>query len=147
MSRLYEREIARKLAEREDFEPPAGLLDKIKSEIPDEITVGTEVPGLERRSPMATKQRWLIAASLVAMAGAGLVALQMREQAPMLEERAGGLHGDGWIRGIHEDCGGLGAGRRSGTPVPGPGGGTASPGRGAAGGGAREGRGQGQCLQ
>lgn len=87
MSRLNEREIARKLVEREDFEPPAGLLDRIKNEIPDEITVGTEVPGLERRSPMATKQRWLIAASLVAMAGAGLVALQVRQQAPMTAEK------------------------------------------------------------
>ena len=88
MSRLNEREIARKLAEREDFEPPAGLLDKIKSEIPDSITVGTEAPGAERRSPMATKQRWLIAASLVVMAGAGLVALQVREQAAPLAEMA-----------------------------------------------------------
>lgn len=88
MSRLNEREIARKLAEREDFEPPAGLLDKIKSEIPDSLTVGTEVPGVERRSPMATKQRWLIAASLVVMAGAGLVALQVRQQAAPLGGRA-----------------------------------------------------------
>lgn len=88
MSRLNERDIARKLAERENFEPPAGLLDKIKSEIPPTITVGTEVPGAERRSPMATKQRWLIAASVVAMAGAGLVALQVREQAaPLVQER------------------------------------------------------------
>src|SRR5689334_4587694 len=88
MSRLNERDIARKLAEREDFEPPAGLLDKIKSEIPPTITVGAGVPGAERRSPMATKQRWLIAASVVAMAGAGPVALQVREQAaPMVQER------------------------------------------------------------
>lgn len=86
MSSLNERDIARKLAEREDFEPPAGLLEKIKSEIPPTITVGTEVPGAERRSPMASKQRWLMAASLIAMAGAGLVALQVREQAPSLEE-------------------------------------------------------------
>ncbi|HEV2851824.1 MAG TPA: von Willebrand factor type A domain-containing protein [Thermoanaerobaculia bacterium] len=86
MSRLNERDIARKLAEREGFEPPAGLLEKIKNEIPPTITVGTEVPGTERRSPMATKQRWLMAASLIAMAGAGLVALQVREQAPSLEE-------------------------------------------------------------
>jgi Ca-activated chloride channel family protein len=83
MSRLSEREIARKLAEREDFEPPAGLLEKIKSEIPPEVSVGTAVPG-ERRSAMPSKQRWLIAASLVAMLGAGLFALRLREQAPAL---------------------------------------------------------------
>jgi Ca-activated chloride channel family protein len=88
MSRLNEREIARKLAEREDFEPPAGLLDKIKSEIPPTLTVGTEVPGTERRSPMASSQRWLIAASLVAMAGAGLVALQVQERSLFLPEEA-----------------------------------------------------------
>ncbi|HKI04848.1 MAG TPA: von Willebrand factor type A domain-containing protein [Thermoanaerobaculia bacterium] len=88
MSRLNEREIARKLAEREDFEPPAGLLDKIKSEIPPSITVGSVVPETERRSPMASKQRWLMAASLVAMAGAGLVALQVRQESSYrLEEK------------------------------------------------------------
>jgi len=84
MSRLNEREIARKLAEREDFEPPAGLLDKIKSEIPPSITVGIEMPDVERRSPMVSRQRWLIAASVVVMAGAGLVALQVRENSPFL---------------------------------------------------------------
>jgi Ca-activated chloride channel homolog len=87
MSRLNEREIARKLAEREDFEPPAGLLDKIKSEIPPSITVGAEAPDVERRSPMVSRQRWLIAASVVAMAGAGLVALQVRENSPFLPEQ------------------------------------------------------------
>jgi hypothetical protein len=63
MSRMNEREIARKLAEREELEPPAGLLEKIKGEIPPTIPVG--VPGLETRRPVAPPQRWLIAASLV----------------------------------------------------------------------------------
>jgi Ca-activated chloride channel family protein len=87
MSRLNEHEIARKLAEREDFEPPAGLLDKIKSEIPPEVSVGLKVPG-ERRSAMPPKQRWLIAASLIAMLGAGLFALRLRQEAPALESVA-----------------------------------------------------------
>lgn len=83
MSRLSEREIARKLAEREDFEPPAGLLEKIKNEIPPEIAVGTEIAG-ERRNLMPSRQRWLIAASLVLMVGAGLFALRVRQQSAML---------------------------------------------------------------
>ncbi|MBW8878068.1 MAG: von Willebrand factor type A domain-containing protein [Acidobacteria bacterium] len=77
MSRLSERnvrDIARKLAESEGCEPPAGLLEKIKAEIP-EVTVGTAVPGSERRSVML-RQRWLIAASLVAAVGAGLVGVR-----------------------------------------------------------------------
>jgi Ca-activated chloride channel family protein len=81
MSRLFEREIARKLAEREDFEPPAGLLEKIKNEIPPEVAVGTELPG-ERRNVMPSRQRWLIAASLIAMVGAGVFALRLRQQSP-----------------------------------------------------------------
>ena len=84
MSRLSEREIARKLAEREDFEPPAGLLEKIKNEIPPEISVGTETES-ERRSLMPSRQRWLIAASLILMVGAGLFALRVRQQSAALE--------------------------------------------------------------
>ena len=78
MSRLNERnirDIARELAESESFEPPAGLLEKIKAEIPPEIRVGTAVPGTVTRS-FVPRQRWLIAASLVATVGAGLVAVR-----------------------------------------------------------------------
>ncbi len=88
MSRLNEREIARKLAEREELEPPAGLLDRIKSEIPPSIRMGTgrpEPPGAERRGSMPATRRWLIAASLVATVGAGFFALRLREEAPPLE--------------------------------------------------------------
>jgi Ca-activated chloride channel homolog len=88
MSRLSEREIARKLAEREDFEPPAGLLEKIKNEIPPEISVGTETAD-EKRSLMPSRQRWLIAASLVLMVGAGLFALRVRQQSAALENVMG----------------------------------------------------------
>jgi Ca-activated chloride channel family protein len=81
MSRLSERggrnvrDIARELAESESFEPPAGLLEKIKAEIPPEIRVGTAVPGTVSRR-FVPRQRWLIAASLVAAVGASLVAVR-----------------------------------------------------------------------
>ncbi|HEV2845002.1 MAG TPA: hypothetical protein VG477_09170 [Thermoanaerobaculia bacterium] len=89
MSRLSERDIARKLAEREDLEPPAGLLDRIKSEIPP--TVISVVPGPsvpERRSAMPVTQRWLIAASLIAAVGAGVFALRVQQQAPEMVDMA-----------------------------------------------------------
>jgi hypothetical protein len=89
MSRMNEREIARKLAEREELEPPAGLLEKIKSEIPPSIPVGTGTPEVETPSPVAPRQRWLMAASVVAMIGAGLLALQIRTSIAPVEETAG----------------------------------------------------------
>jgi hypothetical protein len=88
MSRLSEREIARKLAERDELEPPAGLLEKIKSEIPPMIPVGTGVPEIDRRSSMPPRQRWLIAASLVATVGAGLFALHVQREVPPVQETA-----------------------------------------------------------
>ncbi|RPH55777.1 VWA domain-containing protein, partial [bacterium] len=77
MSRLTEREIARKLSAREDFEPPADLLERIKNEIPPAVTVGNQAPETEQEAGMSTRQRWLIAASVMAMVGAGLVALEV----------------------------------------------------------------------
>jgi hypothetical protein len=89
MSRWNEREIARKLAERDELEPPAGLLEKIKSEIPPMIPAGTGEPEIDRQPSMPPRQRWLIAASLVATVGAGLFALHLRmEETPPVEENA-----------------------------------------------------------
>jgi von Willebrand factor len=88
MSRWSEREIARKLAERDELEPPPGLLEKIKSEIPPMIPAGTGVPEIDRRPSMPPRQRWLMAASLVAMLGAGLFALRVRMEVPPVEETA-----------------------------------------------------------
>jgi hypothetical protein len=88
MSRLNEREIARKLAERDKLEPPAGLLDRIKSEIPPSIPIGIGTPEAENHRSMPPRQRWLIAASLVVMVGAGLLALQVRMQATPVRETA-----------------------------------------------------------
>jgi hypothetical protein len=89
MSRWNERDIARKLAERDDHAPPPGLLEQIKSEIPSSLRMDGEAPedDPKRRQPVPprSRERWLIAASLVAMVGAGLFALRVREQAPALE--------------------------------------------------------------
>jgi hypothetical protein len=88
MSRWSEREIARKLAERDELEPPPGLLERIKSEIPPEIPVGTGVPEIDRQSSMPPRQRWLIAASIVATVGVGLFALHVQKEVPPVEETA-----------------------------------------------------------
>ncbi|HSF41433.1 MAG TPA: von Willebrand factor type A domain-containing protein [Thermoanaerobaculia bacterium] len=89
MSRLTERDIARRLSEREDFEPPAGLLEKIKSEIPPSITVGKAIPAADRfrkETNLPRRQRWLIAASITTVLGAGLLAFQLSREMPSLEE-------------------------------------------------------------
>jgi len=85
MSRLKEREIARRLAEPLDTEPPEGLLDRIKAEIPPVVEVGTRAPGGEVRQfplPAATppprRQSWLIAASLAVMVLGGLLAWKLQ---------------------------------------------------------------------
>ena len=92
MSRWNEREIARKLAERDELEPPPGLLEKIKSEIPPMIPAGTGVPEIDRRPSMPPRQRWLIAASVVTMIGAGLLVLH-RTEVPPVEETARSAEG------------------------------------------------------
>lgn len=99
MSRLTEREIARRLAEPLDAEPPEGLLDRIKAEIPPVLEVGTKLPGGEVKPfplPAVTReprrQRWLIAASLAVMALGGLLAWKLqffpvyREEGEAVEE-------------------------------------------------------------
>jgi hypothetical protein len=88
MSRWSEREIARKLAERDELEPPPGLLEKIKSEIPPMIPSRTGLPEIDRRPSMPPRQRWLLAASLVAMVGGGLFALRHQMEVQPLEETA-----------------------------------------------------------
>jgi hypothetical protein len=51
------------------------------------IPVGTGVPEIDRRPSMPPRQRWLIAASVVTMIGAGLLVLQ-RTEVPPVEETA-----------------------------------------------------------
>ena len=84
MSRINEREIARKLAEREGFEPPAGLLERIKDEIPPVVSVGREAVQAGRRDAMPPRKLWLVAASLIGVIGAGLLTLRVREEVPAM---------------------------------------------------------------
>lgn len=86
MSPWTERKIAHDLAAQEPIEPPAGLLEKIKSEIPPDL--GSCLPAAALREardaevvPFPKRQRWLLAASLAAMVAAGLFASRfvMRE--------------------------------------------------------------------
>ncbi len=95
MSRLNEREIARRLAEPLDDGPPEGLLDKIKNEIPPVIPVGTQnpmgnvrsFPSLNEAAP-PRRQRWLIAASIAMMMIGGLLAWRILQMRPMEEMEA-----------------------------------------------------------
>jgi Ca-activated chloride channel family protein len=84
MSRLTEREILRKLSEPLDEEPPAGLLETIKSEIPPVVPVGNVRP-FPSPSPEPRRQRWLIAASLATAVLGGLLAWQVLWIRPKLE--------------------------------------------------------------
>ncbi len=101
MSRLTEREIARKLAEPLDEEPPAGLLDKIKSEIPPVISMGAlgssgtpggKPPGGEVRpfptptpaSRIPRRAQWLMAASLAVAVLGGLLSWRVVKMQPPL---------------------------------------------------------------
>jgi hypothetical protein len=84
MSRSDEREIARRLAEREGFEPPAGLLERIQSEIPPVVSVGREAVQAGRREALPPWHLWLVAASLIAVIGAGFLTLRVREEVPAM---------------------------------------------------------------
>ncbi|HEX3128099.1 MAG TPA: von Willebrand factor type A domain-containing protein, partial [Thermoanaerobaculia bacterium] len=84
MSRLTEREIARRLAEPLDEELPAGLLEKIKSEIPPVVPVGNVRP-FPNPAAEPRRQRWLIAASLATAVLGGLVAWQVLWIRPKLD--------------------------------------------------------------
>ncbi|HTQ78794.1 MAG TPA: hypothetical protein VMM92_02275, partial [Thermoanaerobaculia bacterium] len=64
-----------------NIEPPPGLLERLKAEIPDGAgAAGWVSPPLSRERRLPTRQRWLIAASLVAMLGAGLASLHLYRQ-------------------------------------------------------------------
>lgn len=95
---IRERELRRLLAEAPPtgsaLEPPADLLAKLQEEIPDSIQLHPALRGGENvlpfrapapRTPMASRRVWLIAASLVAMAGAGYFSLRLRDQVPVPE--------------------------------------------------------------
>jgi hypothetical protein len=82
MKKLTDREIERLLSVRGRPEPPEGLADRIKAEIPEVLRVGGT--GLEPENVRAMPPRsagfrplWLIAASLLVVIGAGFMALRL----------------------------------------------------------------------
>ncbi len=98
---IRERELRRLLSEGPPtgpaLEPPADLLGKLQADIPENLELHPALSPDEnvlpfrapaQRTPMARRKIWLIAASLVAMAGAGYLSLRLREAVPMAETSA-----------------------------------------------------------
>ncbi|HEX3530939.1 MAG TPA: hypothetical protein VH988_28080 [Thermoanaerobaculia bacterium] len=82
-------EIARRLAERDDVEPPEGLLEKIKSDIPAELPMVPTLPRVPEIGPRPTppKRRvWLMAASLAAAVCGGALGLWMMQNAEIKKQ-------------------------------------------------------------
>ncbi len=81
MRKLTQREVKRLLAIRGTPEPPPGLADHIKAEIPEVLQLGGAAPkpagvrGMPARTP-ALRPLWLLAASLLVVIGAGFVAVR-----------------------------------------------------------------------
>ena len=89
MNRFREREVRRLL---EDFdregqliEPPAGLLEKLQAEIPEEVKLHASLVPANANTPPPRRHLWLVAATVAAMVGAGFLALRVREVAPSPE--------------------------------------------------------------
>ncbi len=75
-----EREIARRLSERGEVEPPADLLARIQAEIPQKpLTLQAADEEEARPGRFRARQAWLVAASLLAMIGTGLFSLHVFE--------------------------------------------------------------------
>jgi hypothetical protein len=79
-------EIARRLAERDDAEPPEGLLEKIKQDIPPELPalplapeIPEAVPEITGRPRPSRHRVWLMAASLAAAVLGGVLAVRTME--------------------------------------------------------------------
>ncbi len=85
-------EIARRLAEGDDVEPPEGLLEKIKHDIPVELPVLPMTPTLPRvpeivhRSVPSKRRTWLMAASLAAAVCGGALGLWMMQNAEIKKQ-------------------------------------------------------------
>lgn len=96
MSRLSEREVARRLAERpagSEVEPPADLLARLKNDIPEQIQIvlpGEPRPGsplpFRPRTGGWERRQWLMAATVILALGAGLFALRVRQTVQMASE-------------------------------------------------------------
>ena len=96
MSTGTERKIARDLLERDSIEPPEGLLEKLKADIPPDL--GSRVPAVVHREAeivampgrrMPSRPRWLLAASLILTVAGGLfAAMVVMRRAPSAEMEA-----------------------------------------------------------
>lgn len=85
MTKPTQREIARLLATRATPEPPAGLAERIKAEIPGSIRLDrrTYQPGRRWLMPPLIEglhPSWLVAASVLLVAGMGMVAARIPSQ-------------------------------------------------------------------
>jgi hypothetical protein len=86
-------EIARRLAERDDVEPPEGLLEKLKRDIPPELPALPLAPEVVPQiapetlgRPRPSRHRvWLMAASLAAAVLGGVLALRVMQTMPAQE--------------------------------------------------------------
>lgn len=107
MSTWTDRKIARDLSERDSIEPPEGLLEKLKADIPPDL--GSRLPAVVHRGAevvampdrqMPRRQRWLLAASLILTLAGGLLAasVMMRpaEEAEVEESVAAALEPETW---------------------------------------------------
>ncbi len=86
MSRLNEREIARRLAAQDDVEPPAELLARLRAEIPEDPgarlrLVATAAREDVRPRAFGGRRLWLLAASIAVALLGGFLALEVRRQA------------------------------------------------------------------
>lgn len=85
MSRLSPRQVRRLLAVRATAEPPAFLADRIKAEIPDSVRLDRQAlqpghPWLMPPKSEGLRPSWLAAASLLLVAGVGVVAANIPTQ-------------------------------------------------------------------
>lgn len=94
-----EREIERRLREVPAPVPPSDLLARLKAEIPTELEVGPRSLDREATAPVSqpsrpSGHRWLLAASLVAVVGAGVLGVRVMDEAGKPGARAGAARQD-----------------------------------------------------
>ncbi len=77
---LSEREIKDLLTPRERPAPPADLADRIKREIPADISVASGLAGEATTVSLPRSRVWLLAASVMVAVGGGFFALRLMEQ-------------------------------------------------------------------